>query len=310
MWEKENIDGLVVWTGESEKMKIQLIPDLGSKIISLYDKETGREWLFRRGGALGNQGYGSCFAHGDNSGWDEMFPTINSCTYPQYPWKNTAVPDHGEVWALPWKTRCHQHVLQCSVTGIRFPYTFEKTYRFVSKRKIKIEYKVTNQTPFSFSFLWAAHPLFDIINPMRIVMPEDVNQIAISFSHKERLGRFGNIHEWPNAQWNHECIRLDRIDPVKRDIAEKFYVNRKVSKGWASLVDEATGERVTLRFPEEKVPYLAVWINQAGINADRNVALEPSTGFMDDLSYAMGEGTAAQVHGFQTYEWFLEVEIT
>jgi len=48
--------------------------------------------------------YGAVFVDQDMSGWDEMFPTINACTYPApSPYAGITLPDHGEVWVLPWE---------------------------------------------------------------------------------------------------------------------------------------------------------------------------------------------------------------
>ncbi len=39
----------------------------------------------------------------DIGGFDECLPTISACLYPEPPFAGVMMPDHGEVWALPWK---------------------------------------------------------------------------------------------------------------------------------------------------------------------------------------------------------------
>ena len=80
---------------------VNLLPELGGKIYSI--RWQGRELLasnprkpFRRAQ------YAAPYAEYDASGFDECFPTIGPCQYPIYPWAGTEMPDHGELWSLPW----------------------------------------------------------------------------------------------------------------------------------------------------------------------------------------------------------------
>ena len=43
-----------------------------------------------------------CVGDYDASGFDECFPTIGACAYPEAPWQGVIAPDHGELWTLPW----------------------------------------------------------------------------------------------------------------------------------------------------------------------------------------------------------------
>src|SRR5947209_1941838 len=84
-WTQIEKDGYLTWVGQTNLFSLTIIPELGSKAVSLVNRKTGREWLWRSGKSLGNCGYGSSFAASDESGWDEMFPGINPCLYPLQP---------------------------------------------------------------------------------------------------------------------------------------------------------------------------------------------------------------------------------
>ncbi|MHB8276843.1 MAG: hypothetical protein ACYDIA_04225 [Candidatus Humimicrobiaceae bacterium] len=47
--------------------------------------------------------YGSTYVKAECAGFDEIFPTIDECFYVTYPWKGIPIPDHGEVWSIPWQ---------------------------------------------------------------------------------------------------------------------------------------------------------------------------------------------------------------
>ncbi|WP_372633167.1 hypothetical protein [Cohnella sp.] len=319
-WTKTGREGWEAWTSETSALAVTIVPALGSKIVSLTNKATGREWLWSSGKPLGNRGYGSPFGEGDGSGWDEMFPGINACVYPDVPWQGLEVPDHGEVWSLPWRAeQMGDESLKCSVEGRRFPYALDKSVSFAKDDTLRIDYTVTNLSDSPFSFLWAAHPLLKVEEGMVLRVPSGLETIEMTYSAGERLGGFGARRAWPIAEPDASSdapegerdgpIDLSRVEPNAGRYAEKYYFADKLTEGWAELLDPASGEAVTFRFPVDRVPYLAVWANYGGYDGHYHVAIEPATGAMDDLAYAMNERRTAVVAPRGQYRWHLEISV-
>lgn len=73
-----NFDALAL---ESDSMQVVIVPDLGAKIVSLYDKVHRREWLVPPIRQVQQPAYGAVFVDQDMSGWDEMMPTIVACEW-------------------------------------------------------------------------------------------------------------------------------------------------------------------------------------------------------------------------------------
>lgn len=309
-WMMQEIDGYTAWVGTTELMEMIVVPSLGSKVISLKHRKTNREWLSRTELPLGNRGYGTSFSDSDGSGWDEMFPTINPCQYQEYPWQGVELPDHGEVWSIPWQAALDNQQLHCEVHGIRMPYQLRKTYSFPASDRLRIDYSVRNPSPFPLSFLWAAHPLFQVVEGMEIQVPAGLNQIIVSYSRNDRLGQTGDRHPWPRPFGDASPTQLNRVEPDTSRTAEKYYFEDVLPEGKASLYDPRTGERMTMHFPKEQVPYLSIWANYGGYLDQYHVAIEPATAFLDDVSYAMEQGKAVKVEAGGTYEWFLELELS
>ncbi|MCJ8014650.1 aldose 1-epimerase family protein [Paenibacillus sp. KQZ6P-2] len=307
IWTHHMMNGHNAWTGQTSAMQVTLLPELGSKMVSLKNRLTGREWLSQSEGPLGNLGYGSSFKGSDGSGWDEMFPTINVCRYPEFPWLDTTLPDHGEVWSISWQAEAIENKLECNVHGVRLPYQLRKTYSFPTEDRLRIDYAVTNLSSFPFSFLWAAHPLFQIEEGMEIIVPEGLSQIAVSYSENGRLGQTGELRPWPQPLGDNPEIRLDRTGGKQEKTAEKFYFTGDLPEGRASIYDPKKQEGLSFAFPKEKVPYLSVWANYGGYQGQYHLALEPATGFLDDLAYAMERKSVATVEAGETYDWHLEV---
>jgi galactose mutarotase-like enzyme len=186
----------------------------------------------------------------------------------------------------------------------------EKSYSFQSEDTVRIDYVLTNLSDSSFSFLWAAHPLFQAREGMKLQVPEDSNEIEIAYSKGKRLGQFGDRIPWPIMKADEGNIDLSILGAPDQSVADKYYFSGKLTVGWATLSDLATGESIALRFPEDKVPYLGVWANSGGYGGFNHFAIEPATGRMDDLNHAIRHHEAATVEGQGTYHWFLEVTLT
>ncbi|WP_338113329.1 DUF4432 family protein [Paenibacillus artemisiicola] len=305
-WTRSEIEGREAWTGDSGLLSVTVVPELGAKAVSLLNRRTGREWLWRSGKPLGGKGFGTPFGESDESGWDEMFPGINACAYPEAPWQGEAVPDHGEVWSLPWQAETDADGLICAVEGKRFPYALEKRYSFPAPDTVRIDYAVTSRADAPFSFLWAAHPLMRASAGMRLRVPDGLDAVEVSYSAGARLGAFGDVRPWPEAA---PGVDLSVVEPDAGRHAEKYYFTGKLKEGWAELDDPRTGEAATFRFPAERVPYLAVWANYGGYGGHYHVAVEPATGRMDDLARAMNRGEAATVAPGERYAWHLELSV-
>ncbi|MEP0761720.1 MAG: DUF5107 domain-containing protein, partial [Chloroflexota bacterium] len=71
--------GQPAWTLESARLRVVTTPGVGAKIVSIYDKAAGHEWLVAPADRpFGPLAYGAVFTEQDMSGWDEMFPTIKA----------------------------------------------------------------------------------------------------------------------------------------------------------------------------------------------------------------------------------------
>ena len=148
---------------ENDTIRLVTVPDLGAKIVSLFDKRSRREWLVGPGErALAKVPYGASFVDQDMSGWDEMFPTIVACAYPAPgAWVGTQLPDHGEVWPLSWVLEpSDPDTLKLGVEGKALPYRLARTLSFASSNILEMAYELQNLGDERMPYLWSAHPQF------------------------------------------------------------------------------------------------------------------------------------------------------
>ena len=298
---------------ESEHFSITVAPSLGGKITSLIHKKTGREFLSRTRTDYRKRVYDSKFEEYEKDGADECFPAVQGGAYPSFPWQGVAIPDHGEVWTLPWEHQFKQNRLHMSVHGLRFPYVFERRFSFEELARknapyIRLSYAVQNLSPYPFSFVYAFHPLFQVQAGCQILLPGGT-KVVNYWSTEDRLGRPMLEHPWPEVKdvtldksYERQVIRSPRL---KR--AEKLFTTR-LSQGRCAL-RYPDGEFIGFLFPAGKLPYLGIWINKGAWQNLFHVALEPSTAQVDRLDTAEGLKDCGVVPPHGTMEWDISLII-
>ncbi len=294
---------------ESAELRVLVLPQFGGKIQSIFSKKHGREYLYQAPGeSFKRPEYGMDFAQGECSGFDDMFPTIDPCPFPGR--AGTVVPDHGEVWALPWEWEEREDSLFLSVKGRLFPYHLEKELAFTGPSELTIHYRVLNQGESTFPFIWAAHPLVNCTEGMRIFLPDSAEEIINVYGESKRLGSYGKIYSWPLAQSANGLPHdLSKIRGFSAHSCDKYYVVNQLSEGTCALQDPVSKTAITFTFPVDKVPYLGIWVNEGGFHGQYNAALEPCTGPLDNLELAHRLGKASLVEAGGEYTWFLKVAV-
>jgi hypothetical protein len=295
----KNVSALLM---ESDSLVVTIIPESGAKIQSIFHKGTQKELLYQPGrGEFRKATYGAKFESGDFSGFDEVFPTIDECFYPSGPWAGTPIPDHGEVWALPWDYKVDENSVTLSIHGVRFPYQIEKRVEFLRENSFRLSYRALNLSDFDFDFICDENT--------RVVLPPSVKKVISTCSLENKLGDYGSIHSWPITETptgeNYDIS--DVLHPKYAGKCEKFYALNQPPEGWCALRNTSSGETIGLSYPADKLPYLGVW---EGISNGKYItALEPVTGALDRLDVAKLAGKAGVIKAKSNYEWFLNLTI-
>ena len=299
-------------TLESGTLVAQFLPGIGAKMCSLIYKPANLELLVQRP----NEKYllapydGDYVAQGECSGFDEMFPSIDRCFYEGYPWRGTPIPDHGEVWSIPWAWDEQGGRLHLVAYGVRFPYRLEKWVSLVDDATLRTEYRLTNLSGFDFDFMWAAHMMLNLEEGAELALPDSVRKIVTALSFDDSLGRYGDEFDWPVAALPDGRRRdLRRMQPkTARDVV-KYFVKGRMPEGWCALTYPRSGFTLRLGWPVEQVPYLAVLPNEGGWQDLYNIFLEPATATFDRLDVARVRGECSRIKAGNTYEWYLDLHL-
>ncbi|HWR43984.1 hypothetical protein [Sporomusa sp.] len=301
----KGLDGVAI---ENETLKLIVLPQLGAKIASLLYKPQNFEVFFQPiDGVFRLSRYGANFAEYDTAGADEMYPTIDACMYPYHGYSGTQIPDHGDLWSIPWSVTAAGEKLLSRVQGKSLPYEFNRTIT-LERSGVRMDYRVINTGDEELYGIWAFHGLAACDENTRIILPE--TDRVINVHNSAMLGPANTEHSFPmtiSSKGSNCCI--DRIKPKSAKNTEKIYVNGRVKQGQAALTLNNNQLRYTLYFPTEIVPYLGVWINQGGFKDEYNCALEPATGYYDSLEVAHRLNTLQSIATGAALEWYLIINL-
>ena len=294
---------------ENEALRVVVVPDQGAKTASLVYKPLAFELFWQNPDKrFRSAAYGASYLDGEFSGFDEMFPTISECTYDASPWQGTRMPDHGEVWSVPWEAETRAEALTLTVHGVRFPYRLRKTLRLTGAC-LQARYEAENLSPLPMDFLWAAHPLFNVSEGMELIVPDGMNEIVNSVNGP-RLGGYGERLDFPKARLaGGGTFDLGRVPKRNEQGYQKYYFAGPVTAGWCLLYDPDRRLAVGLSYPRETVPYLGIWLNEGGFAGQYNIAPEPATAAMDrpDLARLWGWGSTLGPRECRT--WYLNIAV-
>jgi galactose mutarotase-like enzyme len=266
---------------ENDALRVVVLPDMGAKIASLVDRCSGTEWLVGpTSHHLRAAGAGASFEGAEMFGWDEMFPTVTG----------EGLPDHGEAWSVSWDWEAAPFglvtSLQCQTVSV-----FLTRHVTLDGPVLTLEYTATNAADHSVEVLWAAHPQFDV--PEGTLLSVD--------GCDAWTGVYGEALTAPAP-----CA--DVLQQVGRGQAAKWWSGRD-ERPFRATLRQPHGASLAITWDANDVPHLGVWVDHHCISASSVLALEPSTGWYDDLNLARSLGTACTIAPRGTIAWRLTVGV-
>ena len=294
---------------ESDALRATVLPQRGSKLASLVYKPLEAELLWQNPGEVyRSSSYADLYESGEASGFDEMFPTISRCFYEREPWAGVEMPDHGEVWSIPWRHRLEEDGVVMNVEGVRFPYRLEKAVSLCGD-VLRLDYTAENPHTADFECIWAAHPLFNATAGMKLAVPQDLRRIVNAVPSR-RLGAYGRIYRFPNAELEDGSLfDLSTIPAKGGSDYQKYWFLGRLTEGWCILHEPAARLNIGLAWPAGQVPYLGLWVNEGGWFGQYNVAPEPATGAMDRVDFSRMWGMGGVLPAGQARQWWLTITV-
>ena len=175
---------------------------------------------------------------------------------------------------------------------------------------LRLCYRLENLGEEPLAWLWAAHPQFAVDAGCRVVLPSEVREVLEVCEPGRGWLPEGTPVHWPKgAPRRGPRTAIDRLGPSTGRDFWKLYLRPEQHVGWAALEDAETGDRLRLGWDPGSVPYLGLWFDNGSVSPMPTIALEPSTGFYDDLGHAHQNGRAATTGPRQSTEWELTIQL-
>ena len=301
---QSTVSGLPALSLSNDEVECIVVPSLGGKITNLR-RRRGREWLWRDA----SRGFADIPADGsfpDTGGWDECFPTISPCPMPGAAPDEPDLPDHGELWALPWTHDVLETpaatLLTSRVEGLLLPYEFHRDIIVPTEGSaIRLEYRLIHRGLAPFPFLWSAHPVFSAPAAMTVTLPS-VRQMRVDHADaRPDLVPDAEV-AWPLDGQSHSWSV-----PEGGGWSAKLFGDIGAS-GMAVLTDAARGEQLEIVVDPGLVPNFGLWLDLTGSLG--RLGVEPCLGAPDRLDRAVGAWRSAPVlEPAATRSWAVTVRI-
>ena len=298
---------------ESEEIRVLIDPRAGGKIRSFFSKSTQTEFFYTdpRGTSI-EEGTDYTRNH-DISGYDECFPTVWPCAYPDGKRKGNPMGDHGYLWQGPWHARIEDDCVKMSKDIPEFECCFERTCRLDSERSLRLDYTITHDGDEPLKYIYSAHPLLAAREDTQLVLPEEINKMFVFAA--ENIPGLSNRSwiDWPPPR--SVDIGLQPPFSTKNESEVKLYCPR-LRTGRAAVHRADVGEALQFEFDTAALPYLGVLISQ-GYDSDEGgdfegeliLALEPTTGIGDDLPTCESTGTVQNILPGQSVAFWIRLTL-
>lgn len=278
------------------------IPELGANLPEFVDLATGRQWLYVNPEVpIQRHDYGCPYGWGSADGIDECFPAIAQGRYPNGPHASVVIPDHGDLWTLPWVVEEANDVLRTHIHGPLLPYRFERTLSETEDGQgMLFSYRLTNTGTTDLDYMWSSHPVFAAVKGMGVDV-EPGAEFSVYAEHGGRFGGVGTTHRWGEGS----AAGAGVIPPCRPSamLSHKLFI-QGLARNWVALYDSESDSHLRVDFDSSQIDTVGLWMQMCGPAGTDQIALEPCMGNRDGLDECLEAGTARTLAPGKMQRWW------
>ncbi|WP_158941659.1 hypothetical protein [Granulicella sp. S190] len=296
---------------ENNSLKVRILPEFGGKIVSLCSVRTGLDFILPSLNQYAHVAPSDEFSAGDGGGFDECLPSVAPCESIA---GEPSIPDHGDLWRVPWHVDSDSEegaiVLHAESTSRPLRLTRRAT---LEEETLVLEYSLLNLSDAPTNWLWSAHPLLQVSEGDRILLPDEVEEVEVEYS-ADGVFEKGTCIPWPIATSPAgAAISLDTMPGRDGRTASKLF-GRMGRSGWSALYRKEYGQGLVVRFDPNVLPFVGLWIcagawPSSGAAKQYTIAIEPTTSNSDSLESAVRNGTARRLNAREHVRWRMEFQL-
>lgn len=292
---------------ESDAIKIKIDPVTGGKIRSFISKRTQTEFFYTD---TRKRFHTASYSNHDISGYDECFPTVAPCAYPDGRRKGLPMGDHGWLWQKPWQMRIKTGQVVMSRNLPELQCYFERTCYFETSKTLRLDYIIQNYSDETFKYIYSAHPLLYAGCYTHIVFPDEMRKVFVYLAINVPGLTDKTWIDWPPPN---ETTLNETLSGYKKSVVKLF--SQKLTDGKASVRHNNTGETLQFEFDTKTLPYLGILINQGFDSGDGSfkdtlfLGIEPTTGIGDDLPTCPTTGSVQEISPGQEVKFWIKLTL-
>lgn len=275
-------------TMRSERLEVEVAPEIGGRIVTLRNLENGYQYLWKNPCLdLERLPAGSEYDPNFYGGIDELLPN-------DIPEGVPASLDHGELWTLALEAGCSGEKLVLSGTlpicGLRYERTMELSQ---NSPELLLAYRITNTADRTREFLWKFHAALKIQEGDEILCP--ASSAAAADPEWSRWNQ-EQPFAWPDIQGQ----RADIIPPKTSDTDFLYLYGLKAGyMGWRRPEEDLA---FVYHFDKRVFPYCWYFASYGGFYGHYTAVLEPCTAMPSSLKEAAASGRCSVLQPGETLE--------
>ena len=250
---------------ENDSLKVEIVPGIGGRIVSLLHKPSGHEFLWRNKTLpLRRVSPGTAYDPEFYGGIDEQIP----CDVPEII-NGISYPDHGELW-----TQClHAEMIHSTlVLSGRLPllnFQYERWMELDPEMPgMRVRYRITNCGNEDREFLWKLHVALTAEHGDSITCPAATAQpLDLEWSHCTTNESFA----WPNYG------DMDMSKVIEADGTAELLSLTGLSNGVIGLQSMKSDLELNIYFDKTVFPCCWLFASYGKLDGHHTVVLEPST---------------------------------
>jgi len=270
---------------ENSRVRAVVIPSLGGRVWELLDRVRARQWIWHREDVpLVVSPSGTSYDDVWAGGWEELFPNDAPADF-----EGRALPDHGEWWTTSWTVAEASGGEEAVVRlvadmRIRRASCIKELRLGGESDTIRVSYRIVSREPDAFHFLFKQHLAISVTPSCELVLPGG-RVTAVDPSFGTILSGRGPF-DWPLAQSTRTNDLDLRLVPAPGAEREFIYVT-ELPESWCGVDDVSVGASIRMRFDDQRMPFLWLFLSYGGWRDCYTAVLEPCTNMPKDLAEAV-----------------------
>lgn len=262
---QRNEKGTILIALENDFIRVEVAPEIGGKITSIFNKTLCYEFLWSNPGiGLEKKPPGTDYDENFWGGIDELLPndipeSIDGISY----------PDHGELWTTALNYQTSKDEIHMSGLLPLSSLHYQKNVRLHESRpEIELSYRIKNTSDQTRHFLWKLHAALNIREGDQLKSDAKIARIVSPDS--SRFAREAPF-QWPTIEGNDASMV-----PSKDGTMDFFYLY-DINQGYMAMISEAAQRLFAYHYDPSVFPYQWYFASYGKFFNHYTSILEPAT---------------------------------